>query len=575
VAVDSVEATTSPFPTLPEQVFVRRAFRDLQWGDEAGAVSRLDSACVVLLDLMDPESGAVDVVRLLSGTRVIIELFHGLVPKAAAIEPTSGLGRLMGALPDPVRADLTDHPYYRELYLRTLAGMADVPVDLTPEVRQSLEFFTTTARDVFEVWLDRSADFQALIDVELQAAELPSDLIYLAMIESGFNPKAYSVAHAAGIWQFTHHTGVLYGLRRNTWVDERRDPEKATRAAVRHLSHLYDLFGDWRLVVAAYNCGQGRLGRVIRKSGTTEYWDLEGLPRETRGHVPRFMAAALISKDPGWFGFEEPQAGVVFKHETVAVKECVDLRVAAECAGTSYERMRQLNPELRKGYTPPVKGQTYTLRVPPGTGSRFLDRYAHLPLEQRVRMVDYRVRPGDTVSQIARRMGVSSRVVMDANQIRDARRLRAGAMLQIPLHPDLLARYVPSASREAQPDPFSSVRSTYRIRRGDTLWEIARREGVTTEKIRRWNNLRSSQYIYPGDRLTIWKASKELGAGGVAMASHEGGYYKVRRGDTLWDIARTFQTSVGDLKRWNGIRNPSQIRANTKLRVMPPEGLVD
>lgn len=629
-AVDTVVKMTTP--TLPEQVYIRRAFRELQWGDTAGAAARLDSACIELLSTLEPDSTGstrLDTDRVLAGTRVIVELYHDLVQEAAPIPSASPLGRLLSSLPDAVQDSLTHHPYYRELHLRHLAGMADVPIDLTPEVRQSIDFFTTSARDIFARWLDRSSDYHELIQTELEAAGLPSDLFYMAMIESGFNPRAYSVAHAAGIWQFTSHTGRLYGLRRNTWKDERRDPIKSTQAAVRHIRHLYDLFQDWRLVVAAYNCGQGRLGRTIRRSGTHDFWELEGLPRETARHVPRFMAAAVMAKDPEWFGFDPPESRSMFEHDVVEVRECVDLRVAAECAGTTYERMRALNPELRRGYTPPVKGQVYALRVPPGRAEHFKDRYASLPVEQRVRMVDYRVRSGDTVSHIARRMGVSSRVVMDANRIRNPRHLRAGALLQIPLHPDLLARYTAS-SVEATPDPFTSVRSTYRVRRGDTLWEIAQREGVKPEQIRRWNNLPSAAYIYPGDRLTIWRpgdgetrssdeaqaasyrvrrgdtlseialrmgvTTSELrrwnnlrrnqhihpgdrltiwrdGDRGTLLAAN-GGYYTVRRGDTLWDIARAFRASVSDLKQWNGIRNASRIRANQRLRVMPP-GTVD
>ncbi len=346
---------------------------------------------------------------------------------------------------------------------------------------------------------------------------------------------------------------------------------KSTRAAARHIQHLHTLFGDWRLVIAAYNCGQGRLDRAIRKSGTRDFWKLKSLPRETRNHVPRFMAALLISKDPEWFGFGDVVYQDPLAYDTVPISEWIDLRLAAECAGTSHETMRQLNPELRRGYTPaaPVR-EVYPLRVPLGASDRFRINYARIPDNRKVRMVDYRVRSGDTVSGIAKEMGVSTQAVLDANGIRNPRRLRAGRRLKIPIGPESYTRAskLSKSQIDASPDPSRHIRLTHTVRRGDTLWDIARREGVQPEQLRIWNGL--TGHIFPGNQLVIWKPVDPP----VQYARARlpiGNFYTIKPGDTLWDIARTFHTSVKDLKKWNGIRHASRIRAGEKLLVRPAD----
>ncbi|MDP6776123.1 MAG: LysM peptidoglycan-binding domain-containing protein [Candidatus Latescibacteria bacterium] len=567
----------SEVPSRPESRvhrLFRRAFEDLEAGRTEAAQASLDSACTDLAGLLSEGADDLSLRQATDLVRVALELHHDVLGPAAPIRPESGLAVLLLALPDPVVSHLEDHPFYGEFWVRRLAGTANVPVDYTPDVVRSIRYFQTEGRRVLALWLARSTRYLSMIHEVFSEFDLPKDLAYKAMIESGFNPRAYSRARAAGLWQFMGHTARLYGLRRNTWIDERRDPEKSTRAAARHITHLHRLFPDWRLVIAAYNCGQGRLERAIRKSGTRDFWEIQGLPRETRNHVPRFMAALLISKDPEWFGFGDVVYDPPRAYDTVPVSDCVDLKVAAECAGTTHGVMRDLNPELRRGYTPPLR-KAYALRVPPGSFHRFRDRYARVPDHRKVRMVDYQVRYGDTVSGIAQRLRVSSQAIMDANAIRSPRRLRAGQRLQIPIRPERYAqaRDLAASTGTTAVDPEGRLRVTYRVRKGDTLWEIAQNEGVTPEQIREWNGISRPRHIQPGNRLVIFRpvGNAEPKTGALEKIASAGDLYTVKPGDTLWEIARTYRISVEDLKRWNGIRYASRLRAGKRIIVRPVE----
>lgn len=552
-----------------EKRAVRRA-RALETLDEvlrnSSAIS-VERACVLLSDSSVTRSlPPASHLELLSAT---LKRYREMLPPSALVLPNSVMARLLDAIPDSLVPHLRDDVNYKDLYVRKLAGSADLPVDYNAEVVKTIRYFQTTARKAFKAWLSRSPLYVPMIRNALREAGLPEDLVYKAMIESGFNPRAYSRARAAGIWQFVRGTARLYGLKNNGYIDERRDPVKSTRAAIRHIRHLYGLFGDWRLVIAAYNCGQGRLERIIKRSGTNDFWKLKGLPRETRRHVPRFMAALIISRDPEWFGFNDVIYQAPPGFDVVSVSECVHLRVTAECAGTTYERMRGLNPELRSGYTPPPLHGPYSLKIPAGTAGRFKARFARIPASRKVQMAEYRVRRGDTPSGIARKWGVSTRAVLEANNIVNPRRVRAGTLLKIPIFPNGKSRRAGRnlASVSAAPDPDTHRKVVHRVRKGDTLWEIGRMYGVTPGQIRAWNNVR--RHITPGDRLAIWRPE----APQVALANpsdlRRGDFYIVQPGDTLWDIARSFRIRVNDLKKWNRIRKPASLRAGVRLLIRP------
>ena len=499
--------------------------------------------------------------------RFTLERYHAILPRAP-IPPHAPLAALLNALPKSVVADFLHHPHYRELKIRALAGQADIPIDLRPEVMAYIRYFCTEKRDFFVRSLSRSTAYLPMIQTVFREQGLPVDLAYKAMIESGFNPRALSRARALGMWQFMYYTGVLYDLRRNTYIDDRMNPEKATQAAARHLNHLYKYFGDWHLVVAAYNCGQGRLDRAIAKSKTRDFWKIDVLPRETRNHVPKFMAAVIIAKDPAFFGFEDVVYQPPLSYDKVTLTEPVNLRLAAQCAGTTYTWLRNLNPELRRPYTPPAMSRNaYTLRVPKGAGAKFRANYAQIPAHKKIQLVDYEVKRGDTLSGIASRVGVSSADLQAANGITNPRRLQIGQKLSIPMYPHAQRVSAATQTRPAlqrknidqSPDPKHYRQIDVTVRTGDTLWGIAKRKGITVSHLRAWNNLNTNHSIHPGDRLTLW-----IPKDGTSESTI---FYTVRTGDTLWGIARAFDTSVAALQSWNDIRSPSRLRPGTRIRV--------
>ena len=561
---DSSAVGSEPRRTNEERL--RRALKTLDGLRRDREAISVERACVLLTD--STVSGHLPPARRLELLRATIKRYRKMLPASALVPPNSAMARLLDAIPDSLVQHLRDDVQYRDLYVRKLAGSADLPVDYNSEVVKTIRYFQTTARKAFRTWLSRSPLYVPMIRNALREAGLPEDLVYKAMIESGFNPRAYSRARAAGIWQFVIGTARLYGLKNTSGIDERRDPEKSTRAAIRHIQHLYGLFGDWRLVIAAYNCGQGRLERIIKRSGTSDFWKLKGLPRETRRHVPRFMAALIISRDPEWFGFNDVVYQTPTEFDVVPISEWVSLRVAAECAGTTHQRMRNLNPELRLGYTAPSLHGPYKLKIPAGTTERFKANYARIPPSQKEKIVEYRMRWGDTISGIARQMRVPVSVVLDVNNIKNPRRVRAGTVLKIPIFPNGRSRRAArNVARAATPDPDTHGKVAYRVRKGDTLWDIGRRYGVTPNQIRAWNNV--TKHIVPGDRLVI----RRPGAPQVALANpsdlRRGDFYIVRRGDTLWDIARSFRIRVNDLKKWNRIRKPSSLRVGARLVIRP------
>jgi len=272
-----------------------------------------------------------------------------------------------------------------------------------------------------------------------------------------------------------------------------------------------------------------------------------------------------MARDPDFFDVHNLVEDDAFAYDIVQVGEAVDLNLAAQCVGERYEAMRVLNSELRLGYSPPITARkTYALRVPFGTSDRFIDQYARIPADKKVQLVDYRVRPGDTVSDIAQAFGVRAGVVMDANAIRNPRRLRSGQKLKIPIHPKQSRRAMALAQRKGRAvKAGEGTRVVYRVKRGDNLWDIARSQGVTERQLKAWNTIKATGHIHPGDKLTIWKHSP---TGSASLASSNA-IHRVRSGDTLWDIARTYNTSVRELKRLNTIRNASQIRAGDRIRI--------
>lgn len=393
----------------------------------------------------------------------------------------------------------------------------DIPITINDAVERWLEYFQTDGRKNFAIYLSRAGRYEPMMRAIFGDAGLPEDLVYLSLIESGFSPRAYSRARAVGLWQFISSTGRLYDLQISYWVDQRRDPILATKAAAAHLKDLYEEFGSWYLAAAAYNGGPGRVRRGISRTGSNDFWTLSArryLRRETRNYVPKLIAAALIAKQPEHYGFYDIEQAEPMAYEIVQVPDATSLDVIADAAGTSVQAIMELNPQILRGVTPP--GQPYALRVPPATSHRFALAYAAVPPTERVTWVQHVVRRGDTLGKLARDYGVSISAIRAANNNVDPRRLRVGQRLAIPRAGRIpnYASATPTVrrSRSSQPvrvepqtpdGPFI----TYTVQGGDSLWAIGKRYDVTARDLMRWNGLTTSR-IYPGDQVRVYVGSE-------------------------------------------------------------------
>jgi membrane-bound lytic murein transglycosylase D len=380
--------------------------------------------------------------------------------------------------------------------LAQLKAEYDIPIEVNEAVVAYVRFFQSpAARAHFVKWLGRSHRYLERYRAILRQHGLPEDTVYLAMIESGFGNFAYSRARASGPWQFIASTGKIFGLRQDFWVDERRDPEKSAHAAARYLTQLHGQTGDWRLAWAGYNAGIGRIRRAQAR-GHDGFWDMasgRALKKETRGYVPKLMAAAILAKHTEEFGFraEEIQEGVWTEYEEVEIPEATLLSVLARAAGVTERELIDLNPELRRACTPP---RPYRLKIPRTSAETFAASWPTLKERVRLTFAGHVVRRGDTISGIASRHGVPAQGIMEMNHIRSARRLRPGQELLIPqpVGGGSLAR-AEAPRRSAAPRPVETpegkTRATHLVRPGDTLWSIAQRFGVTLGELCRWNGI--------------------------------------------------------------------------------------
>jgi membrane-bound lytic murein transglycosylase D len=438
---------------------------------------------------------------------------------------------------------------------------------------------------------------------------LPQDLAYLPLVESGFNPDAYSYAHAVGPWQFISYTGKMYGFLQNHWYDERRDFVKSTHAAANHLKDLYERFGDWLLALAAYNAGAGTVEKAIKKQNTTNFWKLK-LNKQTSNYVPLYMAATVIAKDPKRYGFdieyEEP-----LKWDVVTVDKAVDLKAVADALDVGVDSIKELNPHLRRGVTPP-NHKNYTLRVPQGTGALFAQQYDTIPEERLYSF--HEIKSGETVSSIAKKYGVSPFSIIEANNLSKKYRIYAGDYLKIPnisTQPKLreekayeyaansegetiytvkngdnlsaIATYFKTTPYEiAQANRLSNQNEifkgqklviptrankittdtvSYTVRKGDTLSDIAGKFGTTPHKIAQTNGLRRPDLLRPGQKLGIAKRTSKRSQIGELV------YHTIRAGDTLWRIAQIYQVSLVQLLSWNPAKNPERLRVGDRIKI--------
>ena len=445
----------------------------------------------------------------------------------------------------------------------------DYPMTTNDKVMGWVDYYANRNPETFKKGLERSGQYLPMFRRIFAEAGLPRDLVFMAHVESGYKTTAYSRARAKGIFQFIAATGKRYGLRIDYWVDERSDPEKSARASAAYMKDLYDEFGDYYLALAAYNAGEGRVRRAVRRSGSRDFWKISKssrhLRRETRNYVPAILAATMISKDPAKYGIDVAYQGLL-EYESVKVDGAADLRVLAKCAGTDFETMRRLNPALRRYQTPP--GATTDVRVPVGAAEQTLIALADVPQGERVLYARHRVRNGETLSKLARQYGVSVRAIQDTNRMGRSTMIRAGRTLVIPT---VATRDYPGASPVAAADAVQGQVVTYRVRRGDTLSSIARRYGTNSKSIASASGIRMHSTLSIGQRLKVVpgvrsssQAASIARGGGASSGSST---YVVRRGDSLWKIAQRSRTTVARLCSLNGISAKAVLRPGTKLQI--------
>lgn len=407
------------------------------------------------------------------------------------------------ATTEAVQADLQQHE-------------PDIPIPLNERVLRYVELFQGRLREFLTEGLARGAKYLPMIQTVFRAEGLPLDLAYVPLIESAFKPSALSKAKAKGVWQFMRGTGIENGLQHDWYIDERSDPDKATRAAAKYLKTLYGMFDDWHLALASYNGGPGRMQRAVKRSGRDDFWSLTAtsryLPRETREYVPMILAAVIIARNPAQYGFDfTPEAP--HATETVMLPAAVDLRRVAEWAGASADKIQQLNPELRR-WTTPLRDSDYELHVPEGTAERVRAALVEANRDSLNALQWHTVKRGESLATIARKLSVSRADLAEANYLPTSARVQAGQKLLIPRMPSaaLLARAASgdtandavAAVFEEDPAPQETAptRVVYRVRAGDTLSSIARKHRTTIGNLKAWNNLRTSR-LSIGARLVI------------------------------------------------------------------------
>jgi membrane-bound lytic murein transglycosylase D len=434
----------------------------------------------------------------------------------------------------------------------------EIPVVVNQHVQAEIDLFTKGSEsNFFKEAYQRSGRYRKDIAKAFREAGLPEELSWLPLIESGFKVNALSRSRALGLWQFIPSTGYKFGLHRNTFVDERMDPAKSTKAAIEYLKELHSIFGDWATVLAAYNCGEGRVLMVIRSQNVNyldNFWDLyERLPRETARYVPRFLATLHVLNNLEKYGLDQVSVEPPLEFETVLINKQVSLKDVAKFIHVDDQVLKELNPELRYHILP---GDNYALKIPAGSGESLLAQLDQIPISNppQPAYVYHRVRHGETLSVIARKYRTSVGGIMRANNLRRSNFIVAGQRLKIPQRGYMQSK--PQIVRQAAYEETV----THIVAKGDSLWTIARKYGTTTTKIQELNNLTTTD-LYQGQRLTIF-------AGDKAPPAVDGlSTYEVQPGDSPFIIAVRHNMSLDRLLFLNQLYSGSKIYPGQKLYI--------
>ncbi|MBZ5667652.1 MAG: transglycosylase SLT domain-containing protein [Acidobacteriia bacterium] len=438
---------------------------------------------------------------------------------------------------------------------------SDLPLVMTDQVAGYINYFSNRGRGTIERALARSGRYEDMIRNTLRAEGVPQELIYLAQAESGFHPLAVSRAGARGMWQFMGSRAKGYGLERSWWVDDRQDPEKATRAAAHHLKDLYNQFGDWYLAMAAYNSGPGTVQSAVKRTGYADFWELYNrnvLPKETRNYVPIIVAVTIMAKNPAQYGLETVVKEKPVSYDTVKINYPIDLRLAAECADATTEDLLDLNPSLLRLTTP--KDREFALHLPAGTADKFQVAVASIPTDKRVWWRYHKVQGGETLASISRTYRTTPKAIAEANSLDDDA-LTPESRLIIPI----------AAGKQADTSTYARATTRYKVRRGDTVESVAENFGVSPKMLRGWNRIKGSSlagrkilYLHLPVTRSVGetqvaskhsKKSKHQAKTQTAAASTRSSsgvvHHKVKPGETLFSIASTYNTTVTALRHDN------------------------
>jgi len=448
---------------------------------------------------------------------------------------------------------------------------SDLPLMMTDQVAGYINFFNGRGRGTLERALARSGRYEDMIRATLKEEGVPQDLIYLAQAESGFHPLAVSRAGARGMWQFMGSRARGYGLHRDFWVDERQDPERATRAAARHLKDLYTQFGDWYLAMAAYNSGPGNVQSAVKRTGYADFWELyrrNVLPRETRNYVPIIVAVTIMAKNPEQYGLDDVNRDKPIPYDTVRIDYPIDLRLVAQCIDAPVADVQDLNPSLLRLVTP--KDRPFDLRLPAGSKDNFLAAIETIPPDKRLWWRFHTLQSGETLASLSRAYRIPIKSISAANDLED-NALEAGSKVVIPFPP----------SKNTDTGAYARRITRYHVHRGDTVESVAENFGVSPRMLRGWNRLKGNSLagrkvlylhlpITPGTSTTqvASKKSHKTTKAPLKTASASNGavvHHKVKPGDTLYSIASAYNTTVAALQRDN--RNTSILKPGMILVV--------
>lgn len=554
---------------LKLQGLAERAERpDLTDEEEGALLAEVDSALSEVLDAPEPLrstpliQGSVE--RL---TDLVLQL--ELDANAAPPEPAPSLEGT------PLEAMLSETTFIPEADLQSTLeavrrAQASVQLDLpvpadNPAVLSYVNLYQKRYRNWFAATLERAAPRLPSLQRTFKDAGVPPELVWLAAVESAFRTDAVSRAKAVGMWQFIAGTAKRYGLQVDYWEDQRLDPEVASRASARYLKDLYDMFGDWPLALASYNAGEFKVLRGLKRTGKKTFWELRktnALRRETREYVPAIFAAVLIGTNPEAYGFQGPDAPPLEPAVTVPLDRAMDLRLLARCADMTPEALQALNPSLKRLVTPP---RPFQLRLPPERVERFQTALAQVPEEERLAVAVHTVQPGETLAKVAKRYGVTTGVLRTVNRLR-SNSVKPGTELAVPIGP---AASDPVLYAEERPQDRRPQR-IYKVRSGDSLSSIAARTGVPVARLKELNGLESDR-LRVGQRLVL-TAGAPSGAPSPAAAAAPAAaagsrVHHVVAGDTLYDLARKYGTTVNRICQLNRITAGKVLRPGDSLLI--------